>query len=356
MKRRLAVLALAGAMAVTSLTGCAGGLSDKDVVATVDGDEITADVANFYARFTQAQYETYYAGYLGEDMWSSEAEEGKTYEESVKDTVLEDLEDMYLLEDHMEEFEVEITEEDETSIKNAVAGFNEANGLDEKEKVSGSEKAVERLLTLFTIQAKMENAIKATADLEVSDEEAAQKKMQYVLFPFTTTDEEGNSVELTDDEKAELKKTAEAFATGAKTAADFASYATEQGQEAKDASFDGEETVTIPEELAKAADALEEGAITEVVESDNGYYVAKLVSLFDKDATETEKENIRSQRKQEKLDETLEKWRKDAKIEVNEKVWKKVDFNELSVTMKMEETEPYADEVQTDDVADAAGE
>ena len=356
MKRRLAVLALAGAMAVTSLTGCAGGLSDKDVVATVDGDEITADVANFYARFTQAQYETYYAGYLGEDMWSSEAEEGKTYEESVKDTVLEDLENMYLLEDHMEEFEVEITEEDETSIKNAVAGFNEANGLDEKEKVSGSEKAVERLLTLFTIQAKMENAIKATADLEVSDEEAAQKKMQYVLFPFTTTDEEGNSVELTDDEKAELKKTAEAFATGAKTAADFASYATEQGQEAKDASFDGEETVTIPEELAKAADALEEGAITDVVESDNGYYVAKLVSLFDKDATETEKENIRSQRKQEKLDETLEKWRKDAKIEVNEKVWKKVDFNELSVTMKMEETEPYADEVQTDDVADAAGE
>ena len=356
MKRRLAVLALAGAMAVTSLTGCAGGLSGKDVVATVDGDEITADVANFYARFTQAQYETYYAGYLGEDMWSSEAEEGKTYEESVKDTVLEDLEDMYLLEDHMEEFEVEITEEDETSIKNAVAGFNEANGLDEKEKVSGSEKAVERLLTLFTIQAKMENAIKATADLEVSDEEAAQKKMQYVLFPFTTTDEEGNSVELTDDEKAELKKTAEAFATGAKTAADFASYATEQGQEAKDASFDGEETVTIPEELAKAADALEEGAITDVVESDNGYYVAKLVSLFDKDATETEKENIRSQRKQEKLDETLEKWRKDAKIEVNEKVWKKVDFNELSVTMKMEETEPYADEVQTDDVADAAGE
>ena len=356
MKRRLAVLALAGAMAVTSLTGCAGGLSDKDVVATVDGDEITADVANFYARFTQAQYETYYAGYLGEDMWSSEAEEGKTYEESVKDTVLEDLEDMYLLEDHMEEFEVEITEEDETSIKNAVAGFNEANGLDEKEKVSGSEKAVERLLTLFTIQAKMENAIKETADLEVSDEEAAQKKMQYVLFPFTTTDEEGNSVELTDDEKAELKKTAEAFATGAKTAADFASYATEQGQEAKDASFDGEETVTIPEELAKAADALEEGAITDVVESDNGYYVAKLVSLFDKDATETEKENIRSQRKQEKLDETLEKWREDAKIEVNEKVWKKVDFNELSVTMKMEESEPYADEVQTDDVADAAGE
>lgn len=356
MKRRLAVLALAGAMTVTSLTGCAGGLSDKDVVATVDGDEITADIANFYARFTQAQYETYYAGYLGEDMWSSEAEEGKTYEESVKDSVLEALEDMYLLEDHMEEYEVEITEEDEKSIKNAATDFDEANGLDEKDKVSGSEKTVERLLTLFTIQVKMDNAIKATADLEVSDEEAAQKKMQYVVFPFTTTDEDGNSVELTDDEKAELKKTAEAFAQGAKTAKDFAAYATEQEQEAKDATFDGEETMTIPEQLAKAADALKEGEITDVVEGDNGYYVAKLVSLFDKEATETEKENIRSQRKQEKMDEVLEQWRKDAKIEVNEKVWKKVDFNELSVTMKIEESEPYADEAQTDDVADAAGE
>ena len=61
----------------------------------------------------------------------------------------------------------------------------------------------------------------AGVDTEVSDEEAAQKKMQYVTFSFTTTDEEGNSSEMTDEEKAELKTQAEEFAAGAAGASDF---------------------------------------------------------------------------------------------------------------------------------------
>ena len=69
MKKKILILAMAGMLAVTSLTGC-GSFKDDDVVATVGDKEITADIANFYARYTQAQYETYYAGYLGEDMWN----------------------------------------------------------------------------------------------------------------------------------------------------------------------------------------------------------------------------------------------------------------------------------------------
>ena len=55
MKKRLAMLVLAGAMVTSSLTGC--GLKDSATVATVAGDEIPAGLANFYARMTQAQYE-----------------------------------------------------------------------------------------------------------------------------------------------------------------------------------------------------------------------------------------------------------------------------------------------------------
>ena len=69
MKKRAVILLLAGVLAAGSLTGC-GGLEDSDVVATVNDTDITADVANFLARYTQAQYETYYAGYMGDDMWS----------------------------------------------------------------------------------------------------------------------------------------------------------------------------------------------------------------------------------------------------------------------------------------------
>ena len=65
MRKRFMVLALAGLMAVSTFTGC-GKIEDDEVVATVDGDDIPAGLANFYARMTQAQYETWYAGYMGD--------------------------------------------------------------------------------------------------------------------------------------------------------------------------------------------------------------------------------------------------------------------------------------------------
>lgn len=355
MKKRLAVLVLAGAMAVTSLTGCAGGeLTDSEVALTVNGDEVTADIANFYARYTQAQYETYYLAYYGEDMWGSVKDEA-SYQNAVKETTADALADMLLMEDHMAEYGVELTDEDKAAIEKATAEFNEVNSSEDLEKISGSEAAVERLLTLLTIQVKMTNEIYKTADLEVSDEEAAQMKMEYVVFPFTETDEEGTTRNLTDDEMKVLKEKAESFAAGAKDAADFAAYTTEAEEEVLTATFDAEETQTLPVELVEAAAALKEGETTGMVESDNGYYVARLVSTFDAAATEAEKEAIRSERKSAKLDEVLAAWREEAEIKVEEAVWKKIDFDALSISMEVDETEAYADEVVTDDVAEAQG-
>ena len=354
MKKRAVILLLAGLLAAGSLTGC-GSLEDSDVVATVNDTDITAGVANFLARYTQAQYETYYAGYMGDDMWSGEGEDGETYQDTVKDSILESLENMYLMEQHMDEYEVSLSDEEKNAIKEAASEFDSANGLSEKEKVSGSTDNVERVLELLTIQKKVQDAIEVGADTEVSDEEAAQKSMQYVVFPFTTTDEEGNSVDLTDEEKAELKTTAESFAAGAAGAADFAAYAAQQGQTSQDATFDGE-TTTLPTQLVEAADALGEGETTGLVEGDNGYYVARVTSLLDREATDAKKQEIVSQRQQELLDDTIDGWREDADIEVHEKVWDKVDFTTLTVTMKQDEADPYTDEVQTDDQAEDAGE
>ena len=62
--KRLAVLAVAGTLTATSLTGC-GTINTDETVATVGDEKITLGVANFYARLQQAQYETYYASMMG---------------------------------------------------------------------------------------------------------------------------------------------------------------------------------------------------------------------------------------------------------------------------------------------------
>lgn len=342
MKRRILMLAMAGVLALTSLTGCSS-FNDDDVVVTVNDTEITADVANFYARYMQAQYETYYSAYLGDDMWSSEAEEGKTYEESVKDSVLEELEKMVLLEEHMEEYDVSLSDEEKQVIADAAREFDEANALEDKEKVSGTEKAVKRVMTLLAIQQKMSDAIQATADTEVSDEEAAQKSMDYIFFSFETTDEDGNAAELTDEEKVALKETADTFqlavANGEKT---FAEAAEEAGVEVSTITFDSE-SVTPNSDLIAEADLLGEGQVTNIVETENGYYVGQVTSLLDRDATDAEKETIISERQQTLYSDLVEQWTEEADITEYDEIWDQVDFEKKGVTIKSTEEESTED-------------
>lgn len=125
-------------------------------------------------------------------MWNSDASDGETYEESVKSSVLKSLEDMILLEKHMEDYDVSITDEDKAMIKETTQQFLNDNSLDDKNLVSGNEKTVNRALTLMAVQQKMRTAIQAGADTEVSDEEAAQKSMDYVFISYQTKDDSGN--------------------------------------------------------------------------------------------------------------------------------------------------------------------
>ena len=361
--KRAAVLAMAGVFGTACMTGCSGSLDTDAVVATVGGEDVTLGVANFYARMQQGQYETYYAGMMGttpEEMWSQEYTEGTTLEDETKDGVLEMLEDLYVISQHADEYEVALTEDEEKAISDAAAQFDADNTDEAKEAVSGYRKDVEKLLELLTIQNKMEKPMKEGVDEEVSDEEAAQKSMQYVYFPFTTTDDSGNSTEMTDEEKEDLRSAAQDFDDQVKDGEDFESAAESADVEVRTTTFDSEST-SPDADLIAAADALEaEGDVTDVIETDSGLYVARLTSMLDRDATDQEKQNIVEQRRQDQYDSLLEDWRDAADITVNEKVWAKVDFEDQGVTIITSETEDGTadDNSQTDestDTSDASG-
>lgn len=340
--KRAAAVTAAGVLAAVSVTGCSGSIDTDAVVATVGDEEITLGVANFYARLTQGEYETYYASMMGmtaEDMWAQEYDEDTTFEEQIKDSVMESLEDMYVLSQHAADYDIALTEEEESAISDAAEQFEADNTDAAKEAVSGYKKDIEKVLELVTIQNKMDSAMKEGVDEEVSDEEAAQKSMQYVLFSYTTTDDSGNSTELTDEEKEELKTTAQSLADRTAAGEEFATVAEELGAEAQTATFDSEST-SPNEDLIAAADALQnEGDVTELVETDSGIYVAELTSLLDREATDAEKESIVEQRRQDQYDSLLEEWKDAIEIEVNDRVWNKVDFIDQGVTVVTPEEE-----------------
>ena len=140
LKKRGVITAVAGILAAVTITGCSAAPDNDATVVTVGTEKVSYGVANFYARMQQAQYETYYApmmGTTGEALWQQEMEEGKTYEESTKETLLLNLENLYLIRQHAEEYEVALTEEDTKAIEEVAKKFDEDNALEEKEAVSG---------------------------------------------------------------------------------------------------------------------------------------------------------------------------------------------------------------------------
>lgn len=96
--------------------------------------------------------------------------------------------------------------------------------------------------------------------------------------------------------------------------------------------------------MIAAADALtNEGDVTDIIETENGIYIAKLTSLLDREATDSKKESIVSERKQEQYDSLLEQWKKDTKIKEEKKVWKKISFEKQGVTIKTSDTSDTSD-------------
>lgn len=346
MKKRIVSLVMAAALLTASVTGCKEEpLNGNEVVAEYGDKQIPLSVAEFYARYEQAQYETYYMSYYGENMWELEVQDGKNYEESVKDSILSAIQLMYVLEDHMAEYQVEFTAEEEAAIEEAAKTFVESNDEEALATVFGTEDTVKEVFRLFTIQAKMHDAVIQDVDTVVSDEEAAQKTMEYVFFPYEVTDQEGKITQLTEEEKEALKETAdkmhEDVKSGKKT---FKEAAEEAEVEASTLSFDVESVVPNVE-LVKAADTLAEGGLTEViVDEENGCYMAQVTSVFDRAATEQKKLSIVEERQSEYFNEICTKWLDETELTVHEDIWDRVDFEKKGVTIKTVEKETEENE------------
>ena len=343
-KRRGITAAAAVLMAAVLMGGCADKTLDaSQVAATVGEEEISLGLANFAARLQQAEIETYYMSYFGTNMWSQEmGEEGQTYEESVKESALENLRNAIVIRSHAQEYGVALTEEDEAAISEAVTQFLSDNEGNEKglERMTATEETVTEMLNLMTIQEKMYYAIVAEANVEVTDEEAAQKAADYVYVSNTShTNEDGESVDYTEEEKEELRAQMQDIIDTAQETGDFAAAAEEYDLTVSSATFGGDAVTARPDDVAEAADALAEGEYSDVIDTGTAYYVVHLTSEFDEEATQTRREELISEGELAFYEETVAAWAEEVTFTVNEDVWDQVTFaSPMTIETTEEET------------------
>lgn len=347
--KKLACIALAGTMGLTSLAGCGDkGVDGTKALVTGGEDTVTVGTANLMLRINQATMLSYYAMFGGNaaGMWDKDMGDGKTYAESAKESVVENCKDMLLLKQHADEYKVSVSEDEQKKIEKAAADFMKANKKEVTEKLAVTQEDVQQYLLLNTYKAKMYDPMTADVDTNVEDAEAAQSALTQVKISIADVqNQDGTTTPLTDEEKKEKKEQAQAVLdklqasdNAAEADMDAIAKEVEEGLSASELIFGKDETMD--EKLKEAAKTLKDGQVyEEVIEGEDAYFVVRMDKVLDREATDNKKETIVNGRKQDAYAKLLEKWNKEADFKVDNKEWEKVTLTDNDqYTIKQPET------------------
>lgn len=333
---------LAMAMMVSVFAGC--GKVDGTKTALAVGDEkVSLGTAGFFLRYQQASttYMLKQYGLSSGTFWSNQysaatsSQDAMTYgdnlKNSVKDTIVQDV----LLRAHASDYSVTIPDELATQIEDAAKTTYEKNQK-KLDKMGVSQDNIKEVLELQTYQQLMFEPMTADTDTNVTDDEAKQSSITYARIALTKTDSStGTTTDATDDEKATYKKELEELLTQVKDSGDVANADMKTMASNLDStniacttySYGADDTVML-DSVIDAANSLSDGEIYDgVIDTGDYYYLVRMDKTFDKDATESKKQDIVSQRKQTNYNKKLQEW-KDAVQVVEESPWKKLEVND----------------------------
>ena len=366
--KKAAVTVLVCVTAAGMMTGCGNKKLDGTKTAvTVNKQEIPLGVVSLAARMQQAQAEAMYKMYLGggDDMsiWSTKMgdDSDETYGENAVTTTVESIEKMCLEKEHASEYDVEITDDEQKALEEAAKNFIAANSEETIAELAVDEDMVKTFLELETYDVKMKEAIEATADIKLDE-----KEYQQMAFSYASVRVSGDN--LTDDDIKTNKENIQKFFDKVKEdpTADFSTLGDEIStdmtatsgtcptyEEGDDSAANGD---AYPDDVRNALRKLEEGELnSEIIKTDSIWYVVRLDSKDDENATDSKKESLTSSKKDDFYNDTTDGWVKKADIKEESKLIKKIKITDNhSFTIQTPTPTPDPDATETPAAEDTA--
>lgn len=366
--KKAAVTALVCVTAASMMTGCGNKKLDGTKTAvTVNKQEIPLGVVSLAARMQQAQAEAMYKMYLGggDDMsiWSTKMgdDSDETYGENAVTTTVESIEKMCLEKEHASEYDVEITDDEQKALEEAAKNFIAANSEETIAELAVDEDMVKTFLELETYDVKMKEAIEATADIKLDE-----KEYQQMAFSYASVRVSGDN--LTDDDIKTNKENIQKFFDKVKEdpTADFSTLGDEIStdmtatsgtcptyEEGDDSAANGD---AYPDDVRNALRKLEEGELnSEIIKTDSIWYVVRLDSKDDENATDSKKESLTRTKKDDFYNDTTDGWVKKADIKEESKLIKKIKITDNhSFTIQTPTPTPDPDATETPAAEDTA--
>lgn len=288
-----AAIVLAAAVGCTRAAGEAG-MGEEDAYMLPEIMVIVATERN--------RYETVYT----DQIWTVEVDEaGTTMKDMLLDQIRGFLEDMEVMRLLAESRGIELTASETSQVYRLAQEYYRTLSTGDLAFIGASEEEIQTLYERYCLANRLVNELTKDVNLEISDNEAKVITVQQIVV---------SSVDTAQDVYSQV--TAEG--------ADFGAIAEEYSEDVEiDRSLGrGEES----ESYEAAAFSLEDGQISQPVESEGKYYIIKCVNSYDEEATAIRKNQLSLARKNQAFRSIYDQFKEENPARISDELWSQVNF------------------------------
>lgn len=273
---------------------------DKNIMIKVDQTETDKLEVLIHLSDMINEYEELF----GETIWS-ETMDGMTFEEYVVNQVRSKLTRIKCMNQMAIVRGIVLSNQEEQNVEKAAAEY--IDGIDSKvvKKLGITESRIREMYRSLVISDKLFDDLTYSVDTEISEDEARVITIQYIKT---------NTLESATQIKSRLNE-GESFASLIKenNAYEYV-YELRRGE--------------MVENFEEAAFNLVTGEISQVVETEDGFYIIMCVNEYDKVKTAENKEKMIQNNKLEKFNEIFDSYEAELYAEYNEELWESLDVSE----------------------------
>ncbi len=343
------------AVGMTFATGCSKKENPAEALAVTVGDnKIYLNEMMYYIY----SMETLYTQYYGNSFWDMEYSEDQTMSEYVKQNIMDNAVMYDILYSKAVDADYTLTDEEKTQIESysdqilsnisdeqlTITGFTKDSLSKVQEKISLAMKYHDELIEGYDID---DQAITDT----INPDDYKQYDTEYLFVSTVTYDASYNTVELTEEEKASAKASLTAALDKVKAGEEFSEIT-----EADDTittntlNFVYGDTSAAETAYQEAAIKLENDAYTtDIVETDSGYYIIKMVDNTSTESYDAAVEEAISAAEEEAFNADYEVIKEDNPYTINTKVWDPIVIGKTTIVDTDSTTDDAATGSTTDD-------
>ena len=262
-----------------------------------------------------------YEATFGEQIWTTSAG-NTTIEDAFKETVLAKVTRIKVLNLMAKEEKITLSGDEKKSLKKAAKAYMKTLSKNEKAELGADEDLVYQMYSEYALAEKVYNSIVDEVNFEISDDDARSITVEQIFIKTYHEDTHGRLTDYSDAAKAEAKERALAIREKAVTESDFESLCALYNEE--DESTHTYRRGEMPEAYENVAFALEEGEISYVITTEDGYYIVKCISTYERKATNENKEAIINEAKRKAFEEKYNEFLPNVIANINEKEWENI--------------------------------